>query len=986
MSQLNRELVLGFVTEAVGYLPAIRSGLAEFRENQTDGMMLYEPFRCVHIIKGASSMVGLSELSHVAFALEEVLELLMHEPNQATPALLVGMVTTIDHIETYLAGVTAGADQQPEFAALALQHARQLRGLTALDTDLPPVIISPSDLSIEVSTGGPPVPDDASSAPTPASDSAQDPAADPIALVDFPPVTQSELTPGAPPTSSAVSPELLAVFRLESEDHIRTLATLLPEVRANPTDNQRWQAIRRAAHSLKGTAGLVGLHQVTQLAHRMEDLLDLYFEGRNATFEEIDLLIAGADLIAETVEGQTTPAGFSDLHTRLTQVLGEVSPVVVEKPADEAPTAPAEPTQAPQIAAQSAQESAESFVRVPIRRLDEIAKLVGELVIARTALEQRVTEFVRLLAEARPATERLGRVTDRLGIGFEASALAGSRTAGAFAHAGGDGPTGSDGFDDLELDRYTEFHLLTRELTETTTDVQTVFGEFGHLLAEFDGQLTRQARLASEAEDKLMRLRMVPLATVVAKLHRTVRTAARTATKQAELLVEGERTGLDKTVLEAMSDPLLHLIRNAVDHGLEPTEVRLALGKAASGTIALRAAHEGNHVVLTISDDGRGIDFEQVREAIVRRGLVTADEANGLSEEELLEFLFRPGFSTRDEISELSGRGVGLDVVKTKVEALKGTVTVTSTLGRGTIFTIRLPMTLAVVRALLVRAGDQTYAVPLEAVEQILRPKETDLDRVGRELVLRVGDSVCPLVPLTRIFGLRQSADSEATRSPVVVLKVAGRRTAVAVDQLVGGREVVVKSLGQQLRRLPGVSGATLLGDGSVVLILNPAGLIRGTSAPVSRPTSGAPASPVRGKDGFSVLVVDDSPSVRRVLTTLLAGTGWQVILAKDGLEALEVLQRGGTLPDVVLTDVEMPRMDGYELLATVRADTHLARLPVAVLTSRSADKHRLKALGLGASAYVVKPYQDQNLLDILRQVIRSAQTAAPGSPSHDPR
>jgi chemosensory pili system protein ChpA (sensor histidine kinase/response regulator) len=493
-----------------------------------------------------------------------------------------------------------------------------------------------------------------------------------------------------------------------------------------------------------------------------------------------------------------------------------------------------------------------------------------------------------------------------------------------------------------------------------------VFGEFGHVLGEIEGQISRQVRLASEVEDKLMRLRMVPLSTITAKLERAARTSATTAGKRAEFALDGERTGLDKTVLEAMADPLLHLVRNAVDHGLEPPEVRLALGKAAHGTITLRGRHEGSHVVLSLSDDGRGIDFEAVRAAVARRGLASPEEAESLSPTELADYLFRPGFSTRDEVSELSGRGVGLDVVKSRVEALKGTVVIASTPGGGTTFTIRLPMTLAVVRALLVKAGTQTFAIPLEAVEQILRPGDGDTDRVGRDPVLRLKSGVCPLVPLARVLTLRHTAEAEG-RPPVVVLNAGGRRVGVQIDKLVGGREVVIKARGRQLRHVSPVSGASLLGDGSVVLILNPAELTRTQAAPQQAAPRAAAARP---RDGTAVLVVDDSPSVRRVLTMLLGGAGWQVTTAKDGVEAFDILQRG-EVPDVVLTDVEMPRMDGYELLATIRGQAAVSHLPVAVLTSRSADKHRRKALDLGASAYVVKPYQDENLLEILRHLAR---------------
>lgn len=982
MSQIPRDIVLGFVAEATAYIPAIEAGFAEFRADRARADALEEPHRCVHTIKGASAMVGLSELSHIAFHLEEVVELLLHEPDHATPDLFAGMETTVGYIKRYLEGVEAGADTQPELAAEATRHVRRLRGLPdeepagATEPEPRPEALPEP----EFSTPDLELPD--FDAPAPPSRAAR---GDDIPLPDdFFSALRAEPKPApAPEERTPAAPELLEVFRIESEEHLRVLATLLPEARTDPTNKDRWDAIRRAAHTLKGTAGLVGFDQVTQLAHRMEDLLDCYHDtDRVATLEEVDLLLAGADLIAEAVEGKSRAEQFVEVQARLTALLGPSADETAEEPqevAEETETAPAVPEVAPAVAAPArvpapVREEVGGYVRVPIGRLDDVAKLVGELVIARTALEQKVAHLARLLGESRPAAERLGRVSNRLEVGYEASALAGSRTGTAegFLAAGGGA---DDGFDDLEFDRYTEFHLLTRELAETTTDVQTVFGEFGHLLGEVDGELARQARLASQVEDKLMQLRMVPLETVLTKLHRTVRTAASAAQKRAELVVEGERTGLDKTVLEALGDPLLHLLRNAVDHGLEAPEVRQAFGKPATGTVTLKAAHEGSHVVLVLSDDGRGIDHQAVRAAIVARGLATQEAVAALGDEEVAEYLFRPGFSTRDEVSELSGRGIGLDVVKTRIEALKGTVTVASAAGRGTTFTIRLPMTLAVVRALLVRAGGQTYAIPLEAVEQILRPGEEDLDRVGRDPVLRAGGALYPLVPLVRVLGGRGGESGEG-RPPVVLLRAAGKRVALQIDQLLGGREVVIKSLGRPHKRLFGVSGATLLGDGSVVLILNPAELVRGSGGQTRVHQPVRSAQPARPREGVRVLIVDDSPSVRRVLTMLLTGAGWQVSAAKDGLEALELLNRGD-LPDVLLTDVEMPRMDGYELLATVRREAALEHLPVAVLTSRSADKHRRKALDLGASAYVVKPYQDRNLLDILRQLARAGRPVA---------
>ncbi len=1008
MTEFDREIIAEFVQEVSGYLPVIRDGLVAFQKNVAEGSphsddsVLTEAHRGVHTIKGASGMVGLAELSQIAFHLEEILDRLLHEPDTSTPELLAGMHVAVGHIEKYIVGVSSGDSQQPDLTAEALQHLCQLRGLPT-DDSLPtaaalPAVAAPSFLRspfedfalpeappanwlsdnfnpLESWDANEPVEETALPvAPSWLSDhfnpSESWNAKEPIEEIEIEVAPRSTLT--VADDSSEVPAELLEVFRLEADDHIRLLTTLLPEARNDPANLDRWQTIRRSIHTLKGAAGLVGFHSVTRLTHRMEDLLDQYYDQkRTATVGEIDLLLAASDAIAETLEGRANTAVFSELHSRLERIL-DVQARLPTEAFEPDPLAVVVEEVVPVAAFQPARE-ADATVRVPIARLNDIAKLVGELVIARTSLEQRVGELNRLLSEARPSADRLKRVSGRLDIGYEASAMSSSRstTSAAYAFAGAGGGGGDD-FDELEFDRYTEFHLLTRELSETTTDVQTVFGEFGNLVGELEGQLTRQARLASEVEDKLMRLRMVPFGTIATKLQRTVRTAAVAANKNAEFVLDGDQTGLDKAVLEAMADPLLHLLRNAVDHGLEAEAVRLALGKPAHGTITLKAAHEGSHVVLTLADDGRGIDFDRIRAAVVRRGLAPTFEADQLTEEELADFLFRPGFSTREEVSELSGRGVGLDVVKTKVEGLNGTVVTTSVLGRGTTFTIRLPMTLAVIRALLVRVSGQTFAIPLEAVEQILRPSAEQVEHIGRSPVLRVNGLVCPLVPLSSVLRIRHSDVPAEARQPVIVLRSAGRRIAVLVDQLMGGREVVIKSLGRHLHRVPAVSGATLLGDGSVVLILNPTELLR--SAGTSFTTQ--PIAPARAKQSMTALVVDDSPSVRRVLSMVLTNAGWNVVTAKDGLEALEILQTAGDQPDIVLTDVEMPRMDGYELLATVRSQPTLAHLPVVVITSRSADKHRRKALDLGASAYVVKPFQDVNLLEILQQLVRPMREA----------
>ncbi len=947
---VDPEILLGFLEEANGYLPAVRAGIAALRENPDEPAAAEEAYRCVHTIKGAAAMVGLAGLSHIAYHLEEVLDELVQGKLKPEPHVFPVLERSVASVEAYIDGTLGENLQEDALVAEAVQSLRALRGL-------PPAESAATGAAI----GGPDWVTPYEDAATP-DDTLEDLGPPPFGLF-------AADTKELPPPANDVLPELLEVFKLEADDHLRALTTLLPATRKNPADRDQWQEIRRAAHTLKGTAAMVGFADVTKLAHRMEDLLDGYYEGtRVATSGEIDVLLSSTDAIEDTINGR--PTDFSPLYARLDAALAtEVKPEprraeVRKDPGEsreEVPPPPAalEDTR-PLTVPGSPEATAETYVRVPIEKLNDISKLVSELLIARTAFESRMADFQRLLGEMEPSTTRLRRASTKLETGFEASALGASLSL----------PSPEE-FDDLEFDRYTELHLISRELAETTNDIQTLGSELGHVHGDFDGFLTRQSRLSTELEDKLMRLRMVPLATTANKLHRTVRNAAEQTGKAAELILEGERTGLDKTVLEAMADPLLHLLRNAVDHGLETPEVRRALGKPEAGTIRLSAVHEGNQVVLRIADDGRGIDADAVRATAVARGL--AAEGEVVPVEDAYAFLFAPGFSTKAAISELSGRGVGLDVVKSKVESLKGTVAISSQPGRGTTFTIRLPMTLAITRALMVQTNQQTFAIPLDAVEQILRFDESDVQQIGREPVLKVGDVTYPVAHLGRVLGLKQSPDDTVTRPPVLLLRAGEKRLALVVERLIGGREIVIKNLGPHLKRVPAVSGATLLGDGSVVLILNPPDLIRAAAAVLAVTTSQLlpRATAPRVRAATTVLLVDDSPSVRRVLTNLVERQGWKAIAAKDGSDALEALQRGQALPDVVLSDIEMPRMDGYELLSSLRNQPAYRHLPVVVISSRATEKHRRKAMDLGASAYVTKPYQDESLLDVIRQLTR---------------
>ncbi len=502
-----------------------------------------------------------------------------------------------------------------------------------------------------------------------------------------------------------------------------------------------------------------------------------------------------------------------------------------------------------------------------------------------------------------------------------------------------------------------------------------------------------------------MKARLVPLSTMIPRLYRTARAVALKQGKEFELILEGQETEVDRTVIEEIAGPLLHLMRNAVNHAIETPEVRLQQGKSAAGQIKLSAAYEGNQVVITVRDDGTGIDAERVRNAAIARGYIQPEQV--LSDSDIIEFIFRPGFSTAQVLSEESGRGVGLDVVRDSVSRLRGTLEVESTPGQGTAFTMKFPTSLAIQNAMMVNVGDQQYAIPTVMVESIGRLDNFKQTTFAGKPALLVQNEAYPIMLLSQLLGLPTTMLDE--KAPVVLARTDRHRVSLIVDNIKGRMDVVMKNLGPHLRHVHGIAGGTVLGNGRVVLILELAELLTpragttgiaasvplaparrdipgtqaeashqpATSSPSTRSTTIAPPTSQAPMPASSkhVLVVDDSPSVRRVVGNMLKQNGWEVQLARDGVEALDMITR--ETPAAVLLDIEMPRMDGFELMATVRAQEQYRTLPLVVLTSRAASKHQQRAMQLGANAYVVKPYQDEELLNILNSLVLGAPAQA---------
>ena len=603
-------------------------------------------------------------------------------------------------------------------------------------------------------------------------------------------------------------------------------------------------------------------------------------------------------------------------------------------------------------AARSA-ERAET-ARVDAQLLDSLLNAAGEISIFQARLNQQVRSVDFHLGELGQTVTRLREQLRKLEAETEAEIL--------YRHQ--DDTASKNDFDPLELDRYSTIQQLSRALSETASDVASINELLLGLTNEADTLLTQQGRVTADIQDGLMQTRMVPFQRHVARFARVVRQTAAETGKVAELVVHGASSELDRHVLDSMLPALEHLLRNSVVHGIEAPAARKAQGKLESGTITLSLNREGAEVSIDVADDGAGLNIDAITRTAIERGLLA--EGQRISEKQAAEMILMPGFSTAGQLTQSAGRGVGMDVVENELKKLGGSMTIESEHGRGTRFHIRLPYTLAITHALIVDVGDETFALPLTTVEGITRVRREHLLELltQDEPKLDYGELSYKLQHLGSLVGAAPSALPQDDSAVALVLVRAGENsTALLTDHLEGSREVVVKALGPHIASVPGVTGATILGDGRVIVILDAGTLIRqqpfrSTSAPVQEPEDKT----------LTALVVDDSITMRRVTERLLERRGVKVFTARDGLDAITVLHDNE--PDIILLDIEMPRMDGYQFAAHVRNDPKFKDLPIIMITSRSGDKHRAKAIELGVNEYLSKPYQEQHLVAAIEDLL----------------
>ena len=936
-----------FLMEAWETLEAIEEGVARIVSGAAEPSW-EDIFVVAHRLKGAASLHEFPAVATLATTLEQALGPLPGAP----PA--------------------ARAEAAPRITALLRALKSALEALERGDKPAPPDALAMA----------PPAPEDA------AASAASDPLREELGRF------------------FAAHDDVMTYFAPEAAEHLDAMTTAMLALERDGASEAGVAALFRAVHTLKGAAFVVGCRPIGELAHALEDLLVAVREGRAAlTPAVLDAGLASVDCFKRLLDPAADPAldltaAAAAARARVTALLdaavapapahtGDPAPdaalaapppdAAVAGPASSAPTtpapvAPAPPSRrAPTRIGAPASRLGRQTIRVPLERLDGLMDLVGELVVARSALERRLAEIDRLGDVLFASRGRLGQAV----ADFERRQLDATLPVRRDERSGGDDGSArhrsvSEMFAELEFDRYDDFTLFARSIAEIASDIAEVHAELALLGRTVREDVGLVHRLTGEVRAGLGRARLVPVGSLYTRFVRQGQEAARAAGKSVRIETTGESVEIDASIIEQVVDPLLHLVQNAVVHGIETSDERRARGKPAVGTVTLSASHRGAFVVLEVADDGRGIDAERLRNRAVTLGFVGADAAPTMSDRDALELIFRPGFSTAAEVTTAAGRGVGMDVVRTNVGRLNGEIDVQTELGTGTRFTLRLPLTVLVTEALMVRAGSEVLAVPLNAVHVIAA--------VGREArrsgpagaAALVEDRWLPLIELDRALGLPAAPGD---RSPVLALRGGGGLFACAVEQVLHKEEIVVKPLGAFLEGIGPYAGATVSADGRVTLLLDPARLGELALSPAPGPDRSAARTAGGAVDHEEprpakahVLLVDDSISVRKFVGQMLEKAGFAVTTAIDGADALARLAERTV--DVLVTDLEMPRLNGYELLEDVRRRPATRDLPVIVLTTRSGEKHQTLARRLGVSHYMTKPVNEDAFLRLVESLV----------------
>ncbi|HKW77298.1 MAG TPA: response regulator [Terriglobales bacterium] len=1008
MNQNNAELVEIFLQEAAERLQFLREYcgiLLDASPSREDVERLYIS---AHSLAGTSASYGFPLFSEVAGKLAHVFQYAMNASIGADAvATLVEFISeSVALLETDLTVISdTGTEPEEDFATLKQRYSFAFPAQPGPEAELPAVLPEPALVENSATAYSAPLPETA---------------AEPEPL----------------PQDDDVPAEILEFFVPEAEEHLQIVTSCLLALESGNSPEQIHQLFR-SMHTVKGSAAQVGLHRISHIAHAAEELIGRMRDGElEPSAAIIDVCLESVDVLKKFIYRTWTDdaeirSGVSALLAKISRITQSATvPVsqlesVAEEPQEQFPIAApvelspeeeallAEYARAREIASGDAAPAATPVeaappptsegpvrlqpksVRVPMERLERMMNAVGELVINRTRMLGRLSELEHLAEVLNLSKTRMHDKVSEFQEKHEFSRIHSTM----FRSSPGDGfsgaPFGGFGsshdpllaeFSELEMDRYDDFNILSRSLMEISADLTEVLSQLEGFARRVNSEIEGFTKVAHRLQDEIAGARMVPIANLYTRLSRTVRDAAKAAGKRVEISFVGAETELDSNIVQQISDPLIHLVRNAVAHGIESEEERYQSGKNDSGRLTVTARHQGNHILVEVEDDGRGIDYNAVRRTAAESGLIYAEQAPNLSDAELLDLLFQPGFSTATRKTELAGRGVGLDVVRSNLAQLNGEIEVSTALGKGTRFTLKVPLTLIISQAVFVRCGKSIFAVPVTAVEEIRRVRGQELIHNEGKLRTRVRDAEIDVVRLDLTLGLEPVLPVNGFYRMVVV-RAQGRQVGIVVEDIVRKDEIVIKGLGGYLEKVKMFPGATIAPDGSLVLVIDvnrlvaieamehaPAGTVAnaarifapGAEAVAQNSIPKAASEPVEKEK--VIILVDDSISVRKFVGRMLEKGGYRVKLAADGLEALEIIAQ---IPcDLVITDLEMPRTNGYELLAHLRNDPQTRATPVMVVTSRAGIKHRERAMKEGASAFLTKPVQEEQFLAAVGRLI----------------
>ncbi|MBI6778575.1 Hpt domain-containing protein, partial [Pseudomonas syringae] len=895
------EIVEIFLEEAVDILDSAGQALQRWLADPENPAPLASLQRDLHTLKGGARMAEVAEVGDLAHELENLYEGLIDRRFNHSPTLAELLHESHDHLAILL-------EQLYRQEALSDPSAliEALRSCRTLESAGPEVQASP-------------------------------------AASEDPPEHDTELR---------------EVFLEEGFDIMESSGAALARWQADPHNMLEVENLLRDLHTLKGGARMVEIAPIGDLAHELETL----YEGLSAGSLQpaplmMGLLQSGQDVLADMLDAVRSDKPLPDATLLIESIrrLATDEPSGAVLAAQDLEVHPESVVAVAPVAEGEVERSGPEMVKVPAEQLEDLVNLAGETSIFRGRIEQQIIDSQIALVEMETTIERMRDQLRRLDMETQGRILSREQVQAE--------RLGYEEFDPLEMDRHSQLQQLSRALFESASDLMDLKETLGARARDAETLLSQQARVNTQLQEGLMRTRMVPFERLVPRLRRVVRQVASELHKKVHFEVGNADGEMDRNVLERMVAPLEHMLRNAVDHGLESTEKRIAAGKPEQGHISLELMYEGGDMVIELSDDGSGVDLAAVRRKAIERGMIHPDA--DLSDHEVLPFILQAGFSTSEIITQISGRGVGMDVVHAEVKQLGGSMVIDSVPGQGTRFRIRLPISVSVNRALMVTCGEEQYAVPLNTVDGIVRVMANELDGYyqttppryqygGRSYELRyLGELLGSSPP--RLAGQLQPL-------PVLLVHLQDQWVAVQVDALAGSREIVVKSLGPQFSRVQGISGATILGDGQVVLILDLMAKIRTLQGLPFRGGMAPAYHEAEHARPLLVMVVDDSVTVRKVTSRLLERHGMHVLTAKDGVDAMTLLQEH--TPDIMLLDIEMPRMDGFEVASQIRQDEQLKELPIIMITSRSGQKHRDRAMAVGVNEYLSKPYQETVLLE----------------------